>query len=89
MNNYLSKVLKLLEFIEVKINSCEISDSEARIIFQYYQWEEEIIIDFTKKSHEGDIGHGVFCQYKSFDKPLRPIGYNELLRILFEISLEI
>ena len=89
MNSYLSNILKLLEFIEIKVNSCEISDSKARIIYQYYQWEEEIIIDFTKKSHEGEIGHSVFCYYKSYNKELNPIGYNELLRILFEISLEI
>lgn len=89
MNNYLSRILKLLEFIEIKINSLEISDTQAIIIFQYYQWEEEIIIDFTKKTHEGDIGHSVLCQYKSFNKPLRLIGYHELLRVLYEISLEI
>jgi hypothetical protein len=89
MNNYLSRILKLLEFIEIKINSCEISDTQARITYQYYQWGEEIIIDFTKKTYEGDIGHNVSCQYKSFNKPLRPIGYHELLRELFEISLDI
>jgi len=89
MNSYLSNILKLLEFIEIKVNSCEISDSKASIIYQYYQWEEEIIIDFTKESHEGEIGHSVYCQYKSYDKPLRQIGYHELLRMLFEISLEI
>jgi hypothetical protein len=89
MNNYLSRILKLLEFIEIKVNYIEISDTQAIIIFQYYQWEEEIIIDFTKKTCEGDIGHSVSCQYKSFNEPLRQIGYHELLRVLYEISLEI
>ena len=89
MNNYVNTILRLLEFVEVKINTCEISETQAIIIFQYYQWEEEIIIDFTKKSYEGDICHNVTCQYKSFNDSLKIIGYHELLRTLFEISLEV
>lgn len=89
-NNYLNHVLKLLKFTDTKINSCEISDTEAKIKMQYYQWEEEIIIDFTTPSNEGELGHDVSCYYKKFNQPnATPIGYHQLLKEIFELTLEI
>lgn len=89
-DNYVNHLLKLLQYTDTKINSCEVTDIGAKIVMQYYQWEEEIIIDFTTPSKEGEIGHDVSCYYKSFNQPhLIPIGFDQLQRELFEISLEI
>ena len=89
-NNYLKHLLELLEYTKTKINSYEVSDNGVKIKMQYYQWEEEIIIDFTTPSHEGDLGHSISCQYKRFNQPTpTPIGWHELLREVFELSLEI
>lgn len=89
-DNYVNTLLKLLKYTDTKINSCEVTDTGAKIVMQYYEWEEEIIIDFTTPSREGELGQSVFCFYKRFSDTIStPINWHPLLRGIFELSLEI
>ena len=88
LNCYIYQLLRLLEFTKTKINSCELSESEAIVKIQYYEFEEEIVIDYIINK-EGIQIDDVSCYYKRFNQPLSPIGWNELFMEIFSKSLEV